>query len=370
LSDMQEKKVYDFKILVINPGSTSTKIAVFEGERKAFSKNILHSSEQLSSFDKLLDQKEFRKEQILQEILSAGYAIEKFSAIAARGGILPPLESGVYEVSEEMIEYLKFKSPVEHPSNLAAVIGDEIGKMYGIPVYIVDPISVDEMVPEARFSGIKDIERRSLAHALNIKRVCRKVSEEIGRSYSELNMVVVHLGGGISVTAHLKGRMIDVNNASDEGPFSPERTGGLPTGDVVRMAFSGKYTKTQLKREFMGRGGLIAYIGTNDFRTALKKASQDKEAKLVLDAMAYQVAKEIGGMCAILKGDVDAIAITGGMAHSMEFVENIKSYVYKFAPVFVVPGEFEMEGLALSTLQVLLGFEKSKKWRGGNYEQA
>jgi len=222
------------------------------------------------------------------------------------------------------------------------------------------------MVPEARFSGIPEIERKSLSHALNIKIVCRKVATELSKALEELNAVVAHLGGGISIAAVEKGKIIDVNNANDEGPFSPERTGELPVGDVVRMCFSGKYTKDELKKKFVGRGGLVAYLGTNDLRKALEMAKKDRNASLVVKAMAYQIAKEIGGMCAVLKGKVDAIILTGGMAHSNEFVEMIKEHVYKFAPIFVLPGEFEMEALALGTLRVMKGEEKAKIWGGPN----
>ncbi len=353
-----------FRILVINPGSTSTKVSVFEDEREVLSERLDHPREELDRYDRLMDQVDMRKEAVLKVLKDAGLSLETFSAIAARGGILPPLESGTYRVNEEMVNYLMNESPVEHASNLAAVIAYDLARPYGIPVFITDPVSVDEFVPEARLSGIPEIERKSLSHALNTKAVARRVSrEQLGKDYGDVNLVVAHLGGGISVSAHRKGRMIDVNNANDEGPFSPERTGELPVGDLVRVAFSGKYTKKELNRRYVGRGGLVAYLGTNDLREALEMAKEDDRAKLVIDAMAYQIAKEIGGMCAILKGDVDAIIITGGMAHNPEFVEKIKSYVYRFAPVFVVPGEFEMLALAQGALRVLRGEERAKEWK-------
>ncbi len=353
------------KILVINPGSTSTKVAIYEDERCILSEKFDHSPEELAKCETLMDQEPLRRKCILSALERAGFKIEDFDAIAARGGILPPLESGTYVVDEHMVNYLKHESPVKHVSNLACVIAHELanGK---IPVYTTDPVSVDEMVPEARFSGIPEIERKSLSHALNIRIVCRKVAAEIGKTFEELNAVVAHLGGGISVAAVRNGKIIDVNNANDEGPFSPERTGELPVGDVVRMCFSGKYTKDELKKKFVGRGGLVAYLGTNDLRKALEMAKRDHYASLVVKAMAYQIAKEIGGMCAVLKGRVDAIILTGGMAHSNEFVEMIKEHVYKFAPIFVLPGEFEMEALALGALRVLRGEEKAKFWGGPN----
>ena len=353
-----------YKILVINPGSTSTKIAIFEDETCVYNKKINHTPEELSKYDSLADQEPMRRREIIKALNESGYKINEFNAIAARGGILPPLESGTYEVDERMVNYLKYETPVEHASNLAAIIAYELGKPYSIPVYVTDPISVDEMVPEARLSGIPDIERKSLSHALNIKAVARKIAKELGKKYEELKMVVTHLGGGISVSAHYKGRMIDVNNANDEGPFSPERTGELPVGDVVKLAYSGKYTQKELKKRFVGRGGLVAYLGTNDLLKALEMAKNDEKANLIIEAMAYQIAKEIGGMCAVLGGNIDAIVLTGGMANSSDFVNRIKSYIYKFAPVFVVPGEYEMEALALGALRVLKGEEKPKKFGG------
>lgn len=346
-------------ILVINPGSTSTKVAIFEDDVKKVQETLRHDVEELERFNDLMEQEDFRKEAILKFVESNGYKLEDFDAIACRGGILPPLESGTYIVNEEMVDYLKNKTRVKHASNLAAVIGYSLsgGK---IPVYITDPVSVDEMIDEARLSGIPEIERLSLAHALNIKAVAREVANQLGKRYEELNMVVAHLGGGISVTAHEKGRMIDVNNANDEGPFSPERTGELPVGDVAKLCFSGKYTKEELKKMFIGKGGVVAYLGTNDVKKVMEEGTE--EEKFIIDAMVYQIAKEIGGMCAVLKGKVVAIVITGGIANNVEVVEKIKSYVFKFAPVFSVPGEFEMEALAKGALRVLKGEEEAKIW--------
>ncbi len=352
-----------YRILVINPGSTSTKIAVYEDEECVFAEKVEHSAQDLEKYPDLMDQYHFRKENIVFALKKSGYDVDNFDAIAARGGILPPLDSGTYIVDEGMINYLKYKSPVKHVSNLAAVIAFEIadGK---IPVYITDPVSVDEMIPEARYSGIPEIERKSLSHALNIRAVCRKVAKTIEKNFDQSSFVVAHLGGGISVAAVRNGRIIDVNNANDEGPFSPERTGELPVGDVVKMCFSGKYTKEELKKRYVGKGGLVAYLGTNDLREALKMAKSDDRAKLVVEAMAYQIAKEIGGMCTVLCGKVDGIILTGGMAHSEEFTEMIKAYVYKFAPVFIVAGEFELEALAYGALRVMKGEEIAKKWSG------
>ncbi len=353
------------RVLVINPGSTSTKIAVFEDDGEVLSKRIDHPVEELDKFDRLMDQLEYRKKAVVETVEAAGYKLEDFDAIACRGGVLPPLSGGTYRVNEEMVHYLMHESPVEHASNLAAVIGYELAKGLKIPVFITDPISVDEMLPEAKLSGIPEIERKSYGHYLNMKAVARQIAKEkFGKKYEELNFVVVHLGGGISVAAHRKGKVIDINNANDEGPFSPERTGELPVGDLAKVAFSGKYSKRELKKRYVGKGGLVAYLGTNDLREAMRRADEgDEKARLVIEAMAYQIAKEIGGMMAVLKGEVDAIILTGGMAHNEAFVKMISCYVDRYAPVYVVAGEFEMLALAQGALRVLWGEEEAKEWK-------
>lgn len=353
------------KILAINPGATSTKVAIFEDRNKLAQENLIHSVEELERFRTLLEQKDMRKQAVLRFLEKNGLTIDDLDAIAARGGILPPVESGTYVVDEYMVDYLTNKTKVQHASNLAAVIGYELASRASktIPVFITDPISVDELIPEARLSGIKDIERKSLSHILNMRIVGMRIAEELGKRFDEANLVIAHLGSGISVAPFERGRMIDVNNANDEGPFSVERTGELPVGDVVKLCYSGRFTKDELKKMFIGKGGLVAYLGTNDLREAYKMAETDNRAAEVIEAMAYQIAQEIGAMCVALKGKVDAIVLTGGMAHSERFVESIKSYVYKFAPIFVVPGELEMEALAFGALRVLNGEEKPKVWR-------
>ncbi len=352
------------KILVINPGATSTKVAVFNGKNKVLQENLQHSIEELEKYKTVIEQKDMRKEAIMKFLEKSNLSLEDFDAIAARGGILPPVESGTYLVDEYMVDYLTNKTKVQHASNLAAVIGYELAKSCdkGLPVYITDPVSVDEMIPEARLSGIKDIERKSLSHISNMRAVGIRIAEELGKKFNELNMVIAHLGSGISVAPFEKGRMIDVNNANDEGPFSVERTGELPVGDVVKLCYSGKHTKDEVKKMFVGHGGLVAYLGTNDLREAFKIAENDPKAMEVIEAMAYQIAQEVGAMCVALKGKVDAIVFTGGMAYSEKFINMIKSYVYKFAPIFVVPGEMEMEALAFGALRVLSGEESVKVW--------
>ncbi|MCX7653215.1 MAG: butyrate kinase [Fervidobacterium sp.] len=352
------------RIFVINPGATSTKVAVFEGKNKILQENLYHTVEELERYKNIIEQKEMRKNAIITFLEKNNLSLEDFDAIAARGGILPPVESGTYLVDENMVDYLLNKTKVQHASNLAAVIAYELAKSCNkeLPVYITDPVSVDEMIPEARLSGIKDIQRKSLSHISNMRAVGIRIAEELGKRFSELNMVIAHLGSGISVAPFEKGRMIDVNNANDEGPFSVERTGELPVGDVVKLCYSGKYTKDEIKKMFIGRGGLAAYLGTNDLREAFKLAEDDPKALEVIEAMAYQIAQEIGAMCVALKGKVDAIVFTGGMAYSERFVNMIKVYIYKFGPIFVVPGEMEMEALAYGALRVLNGEESIKVW--------
>jgi butyrate kinase len=350
------------RILVINPGSTSTKIAVFENDKLSVSEELSHSLEELDKYDKLMDQIDLRKKEVTDFIEKYGFKISDFDAIACRGGILPPLESGTYKVNEEMVDYLRNKTKIEHASNLAAVIGWELSENK-IPVFITDPVSVDEFVPESRISGIPEIERKSLFHALNMKSVARRAAKELNKKYEECNFVIAHLGGGISIGAQEKGKMIDVNNANDEGPFSPERTGELPVGDLAKVAFSGKYDKKELKKRYVGKGGLVAYLGTNDLREAMKKAEKDDYTKKVVEAMAYQIAKEIGGMASVLKGKVDAILITGGMARNDKFIDMIKQRVSKIALIMLYPGSFEMEALAEGALRVLNKEEEPKEWK-------
>ncbi|HEW91027.1 MAG TPA: butyrate kinase [Thermotogaceae bacterium] len=355
----------DFKILVINPGSTSTKVAIFENDKCIFKKVVEHPLEELKKFNRFIDQYEMRKKAIVDSVEIAGYDLEEFDAIAARGGILEAMEGGTYLINENITNYLKYESKIDHASNLAPIIAHELSKEYNIPAFLTDPISVDEFNELARFSGIKEIQRKSLSHALNMKMVGRKVAEELGKSYEECNFVIAHIGGGISVSAHEKGRMIDVNNANDEGPFSAERTGELPVGDVVKLAFSGKYTKSELKRRYTKQGGLIAYLGTNNLKEVLERAEVDPKAKLIVKAMVLQIAKEIGGMCTVLKGKVDAIILTGGMTNNPKFVEMIKEYISKFSLVMVLPGEKEMEALALGALKVLRGEITPKMYTEG-----
>ncbi len=347
-----------YRVFVINCGSTSTKIAIFEDQNRVFNKEINHDVNILSNFKKVVDQLEFRKGDVLESLKASGFSIKDMDAISCRGGLIGSVESGTYLVDENMVEALR-NSKVDHASNLSGLIGYDISKGK-IPVYIVDPVSVDEMEDLARISGLPDLERKSYSHALNMKMVGRMAAKEIGKNYEECNFVIAHLGGGISIAAHKHGRMIDVNNANDEGPFSPERTGELPVGDVVKIAYSGKYARDELKKRYVGRGGLSAYLGTNDLRVALDLAKKDPYAKLVVDAMAYQISKGISEMATVLDGKIDAIVLTGGMSFSNEFVGIIRSYISKISLVLVMAGEHEMEALAMGTFRVLEGKEKAK----------
>ena len=314
-----------YKILAINPGSTSTKIAVFNNEELEFEKTLRHSSDEIGKYEKISDQFEFRKSVIENSLNEGGIKISDLSAIVGRGGLLKPIQGGTYVIDESMIEDLKIGVLGEHASNLGGLIAKELGDEVNIPSYIVDPVVVDELDEVARVSGIPEIDRKSIFHALNQKATARRAAKEMEKEYADCNFIVAHMGGGISVGAHKNGKVIDVANALDgEGPFSPERSGGLPVGDLVKMCFSGKYTQDEIKRRIKGNGGLVGYLNTNDGRDVEAKiAKGDKNAKLIYEAMAYQVSKEIGSSAAALKGHVDAILLTGGIAYSKLFTSMI-----------------------------------------------
>jgi len=353
-----------FKILSINPGSTSTKFAVYEDETLICLHTIRHTKTDLKPFKSLFEQYEFRKNLMLKKLNSDGIDISGLSAVVGRGGLVRPLESGVYEVNEKLISDLKSSQRGEHVSNLGGLIAHEIAeKIPGCKAFIADPVVVDEYHAVARLSGLPEIPRRSMFHALNHKAIARKYAAEHGTSYEELKLVIAHMGGGISVAAHLYGKVIDSNQGLDGyGPFSPERAGTLDAGLLVNLCFDGKYTQSEIRKLLVGNGGLIAHLGTNDELIAEKKATDgDQHAKLVLHAMAYNVGKEIGAMLAVLKGEADAVILTGGIAHSQLIVEYIKSMISPMVKVAVYPGEDEMEALAMSGLRVLRG-EKSKEY--------
>ncbi len=356
----------NFNILVINPGSTSTKIAIFKDEEPAFSKNIFHPESEIHKFHKIVDQKDFRKEKVLETIKEAGFDEKTLSCAVGRGGLLMPIPSGTYRVNELMVEHLLKGVQGEHASNLGGLIAYEIAQPLNIPAYIVDPVVVDEMEEIAKLSGHPLIKRRSIFHALNHKAVARKVAKNnFNKKYEELNLIVVHLGGGISVAAHRKGKVIDVNNAlNGDGPFAPERSGGLPVWDAMKLVLSGKYKEDELKKMLAGKGGVVAYLGTNDMRKVEEMMNNgDNFAKLVIDAMAYQVAKEIGALSTVLEGNIDAIVLTGGLAYFKYFVDEIQKRIKHLGKVILSPGEDEMEALALGALRVLKGIENPKEYK-------
>lgn len=345
-------------VLVINPGSTSTKVAIFRGNENVLQYNLNHSSEELDKFDHITDQYEYRKNMIIEWMNAEGYALDTLAAVVGRGGLLKPMPSGTYSVTPAMSEDLKIGIQGEHASNLGGLIARSIADTVGVEAYIVDPVAVDEFEPVARISGIPEIKRKSLVHALNIKAIAHNVAHEKGKKLEDLNLIVAHLGGGISIVPMKKGKIIDANNANEMGPFSPERTGGLPVGDVMRMCFSGKYTEKEMKTKMRGKGGLVAYLGTNDARDVLKRIEAgDKEAKLVFEAMGYQIAKEIGACATVLAGKVDAVVLTGGVAYSQYLTNYISEFVSFIAPVIVMPGEDEMKALNEGYLRVANGEE-------------
>jgi len=350
-------------ILVINPGSTSTKAAIFEEETVLYEKNCTHSAAEIGRFKHILEQQGFRYQAVLNFLDETKAPLNRIKAVIGRGGMLRPIPGGTYAVSEAMLTDLKNASK-EHASNLGALIAKEISDELGVPAFIADPIVVDEMEPIAKVSGMKGIERISIFHALNQKASARRAAEELGRRYEECNLIVVHLGGGISVGAHRKGRVVDVNNALDgDGPFSPERAGGMPVASIVEMCFQADADKNDIKKRLVGKGGLVSYFGTNDGREIEKKAQEgDAGMRLVYEAMAYQIAKEIGACAVVLSGKIDAIVITGGIAHSKMMVQWIRERVDFLAPVLVLPGENEMEALALGALRVLRGEEEAQKY--------
>lgn len=353
------------RILTINPGSTSTKIGVFHNERSIFEKTLRHNIEELQRFDRIIDQYEFRKNHILETLHEQGINISKFDAVCARGGLLRPIEGGTYVVNDEMIEDLKSGYAGQHASNLGGIIAREIADGLNIPSYIVDPVVVDEMSVLAKVSGMPEIERKSIFHALNQKAVARKAAASLGKRYENMKMIITHMGGGITIGVHDRGRVVDVNNGlHGEGPFSPERAGTVPAGDLVDLCFSGEYTKEEIMKKLVGTGGLLGYLGTNDaVKVEQMIQGGDEKTRFIYDAMAYQVAKEIGAASAALKGEVEAIVLTGGLAYGKSFVSAIRSYIDWISDVLVYPGENELQSLAQGALRVLQGEEQSKQYR-------
>lgn len=358
-----------YKILAINPGSTSTKVAVYHDEDPVFSASISHSPEDLAQFPTVPDQLEWRDRLVREVLHKEGIDIHTLDAVIGRGGIMSPVESGVYEVNEDLIHDLRH-AKMQHASNLGALIARDIADEAGVKAFIADPVVVDEMMPYARISGIPELPRESIFHALNQKAVARLFARETHTSYDNLNLIVCHMGGGITISAHRKGQVIDTTNALDGcGPFSPERSGSLPPGPLVHLCFSGKYTEDELMKMVHGKGGLIAHLGTTSVPEVLDRIDRgDLHAMLVLRAMCYTVAKEIGAMSTTLKGDVDAILLTGGMAHSKRITDFVAEHVSFLAPIYVYPGENELKALAENALAAIKGEREIKVYQHADYD--
>ena len=354
-----------YKLLIINPGSTSTKIGVYEGEKEILEETLRHSAEEILKYDTIFDQLDFRKKVILKVLKEKGIDINELDAVVGRGGMLKPIEGGTYEVNEAMVEDLKIGVQGPHASNLGGILSNEIAKEIGKRAFIVDPVVVDEMEDVARLSGVPELPRKSKFHALNQKAVAKRYAKEHNTSYEDVNLIVVHMGGGVSVGAHKKGRVIDVNNALDgDGPFSPERAGGVPSGELLEMCFSGKYSKEEVYKKLVGKGGFVAYANTNDARDLIKLSQEgDEKGSLIFNAFIYQIAKEIGSMAVVLDGEVDAIVLTGGIAYSDYVTNAINKKVKWIAPMVVYGGEDELLALAQGAIRVLDGVEEAKIYK-------
>ncbi|HDS03660.1 MAG TPA: butyrate kinase [Firmicutes bacterium] len=353
------------KILTINPGSTSTKIAVFEDREAVFEETIRHDADEIGQFQKIVDQFEFRKKFITSALKSRGMDLTDLDVVVGRGGLMKPIEGGVYAVNQAMLDDLADKTlwGREHASNLGAYLAKAIGDEAEIPAFITDPVTVDEMCDLARMSGVPEIKRKSLFHALNVRACARKAAEELKKDFSTCHFVVIHMGGGVSVVAVKEGRCIDVNNALlGMGPFSPQRAGALPTGDLIAMCFSGEYSKKELEIKLAKKSGLIAYTGTDNGSELEKRASEgDKTALMALEAMGYQIVKEAGGAAALLCGNVDAVIFTGGLVYAQKILmPYLRKHLSFLGKQIEYPGEKEMEALADAGYRVMTGIEKSK----------
>ncbi len=352
------------KSLIINPGSTSTKIGVFEDETLLFDETLRHSTEEIGQFDSIVDQKDFRKKIITDFLEAKNFDIKSLNVIVGRGGMLKPIPGGTYAVTEELLADLKKGVQGQHASNLGGILAKEIADSLGVPSYIVDPTVVDELMPIARYSGVPELPRVSIFHALNQKAVAKRYAKEIGKPYESLRLIVVHMGGGVSVGAHEYGKVVDVFNALDgDGAFSPERAGSVPSGALVKMCFSGKYSEKEVYGKIVGNGGFNAYLGTNDMREVTKRANEgDEKAAEAKQAFLLQVAKDIGSMACVLNGKVDQIIVTGGIAYGADIVAALKERAEWIAPFTVYPGEDELLALAQGALRVLNGEEEAKAY--------
>lgn len=352
------------KSLIINPGSTSTKLGVFEDETLLFEETLRHSTEEIAQFASIVDQVDFRKNIIINFLKEKGVELSGFDMVVGRGGMLKPIPGGTYPVTDELLNDLKIGKSGQHASNLGGILAKDIADSINVPSYIVDPVVVDELEAASRYSGVPELPRISVFHALNQKAVARRYAKENGKKYEDLNLVVVHMGGGVSVGPHKNGRVIDINNALDgDGAFSPERAGAVPVGALVKMCFSGKYTEKEVYKKLVGNGGFNAYLGTNDMRDVSKMVDEgNEEARVVREAFIQQICKDIGAMATVLKGKVDQIIVTGGIAYSETVVNMIKERCEWIAPFTVYPGEDELLALVQGGLRVLNGEEAAKEY--------
>ncbi len=343
------------KVLILNPGATSTKIAVYDEGGERFRRTIEHDAKELSAFGRVVEQKTFRETLILQALSEAGYSMADFAAVCGRGGLLRHIPSGTYAITERVLRDVEQPPYGEHASNLGVVLAKELGDTVGIPAFFADPVSVDELQDVARVSGFAGMERESFFHALNQKSTARHAAAQLGRAYEEVNLIVAHLGGGVSVAAHAHGRVVDMFNVKDDGAMGMDRGGALPVNAVVNLCFSGR-SKQEIKALLGSAAGVYSYLGTKDFREVERRAaSGDEQAALIFRAFAYQLAKDIGAMAAVLRFSVDAVVYTGGMAHSDRLCAALTEYVGRIAPILRLPGEHEMRALAEAALDALHG---------------
>lgn len=351
-----------YKILTINPGSTSTKIGIFENGEQVFEKSIPFGEDERKRYKRVTDQLETRFESISQAIEGAGFSPRDFDAVSARGGLLSPMLSGTFLVNDKMEDYLKKAPRGEHASNLGAQLARKFAEPAGCPAFIVDPVTVDELTDVARISGAPEIKRSSFVHALNQKAVARKVAAGLGKKYEDCGFVVAHLGTGVTIGAHKEGKIIDVVGAKSDGPFSPERAGALPADGLVALCFSGKYTEAELNCKLLSGWGFVAYLGTRDLREIIKLAERDEQARLIYEAFVYQTAKGIGELSTVLNGEIDAIILTGGMAHAEKLCRDVSKKIAFIGKIEIVPGEYELQALALGALRVLEGAEAAREY--------
>ena len=352
------------KSLIINPGSTSTKIGVFEDETLLFEETLRHSTEEISKYATIFDQKDFRKNIIIDLLKSKEFDVKSLGMVVGRGGMLKPIPGGTYACTDALVKDLEVGVSGQHASNLGGILAREIADEIGVPSFIVDPVVVDELMPIARYSGVPELPRVSIFHALNQKAVAKRYAKETGKKYEDLNLIVVHMGGGVSVGPHKNGKVIDIFNALDgDGAFSPERSGAVPVGALVKMCFSGEYTQAEVYKKLVGNGGFNAYVGTNDMRDVEKMVNEGNEkAAEVRDAFILQMSKNIGAMATVLEGKVDQIIVTGGIAYDKYVVAKLKERCEWIAPFTVYPGEDELLALVQGGLRVLYGEEEAKNY--------